>query len=108
MFQVNPGQYHETNPGQYLEQELFTVPTTARPPAQFHNLERSYTANYEVNDVKVDFDHQDEHKIYNVQAKAGDFIIGEVGRINVNNGQTLEVGLEFFRQRAERLLNEQL
>jgi len=88
--EVNPGQYHETNPGQYLEPEPFTGPTSARPPAQFHNLERSYTANYEVNDVKVDFDHQDEHKIYNVQAKAGDFIIGEVGRINVNNGQTLE------------------
>jgi hypothetical protein len=26
-----------------------------------------------------------------VQAKAGEFIIGEVGKINVNSGQTLEV-----------------
>ena len=34
---------------------------------------------------------QDETKIYNVQAKAGEFIIGEVGKINVNSGQTLEV-----------------
>ena len=39
----------------------------------------------------MDFDNRDEHKIYNVQAKAGDFIIGEVGKIDVNNGQTVEV-----------------
>merc|ERR1719278_1185247 len=73
--EINPGQYHEVNPGQ---------------SGQYHNFEKSYSKDYEVNDVKVDFDHQDEHKIYNVQAKAGDFIIGEVGRIDVNNGQTLE------------------
>ena len=47
---------------------------------------------HQVNNVKVDFDHQDNHKTYTVEAKAGDFIIGEVGRIDVNNGQTLEVG----------------
>ena len=29
--------------------------------------------------MKVDFDHQDNHKTYTVEAKAGDFIIGEVG-----------------------------
>ena len=45
----------------------------------------------QVNDVKVDFAHHENHKTYTVEAKAGDFIIGEVGRINVNNGQTLEV-----------------
>ena len=28
--------------------------------------------------MKVDFDHQDNHKTYTVEAKAGDFIIGEV------------------------------
>ena len=80
----------------------------------------------------MDFDHQDNHKTYTVEAKAGDFIIGEVrgtvgivdvdsadlwsllvsnlliapeasscnsyqllslqvGKIDVNNGQTLEV-----------------
>ena len=85
-----------------------------------------------MNNVKVDFDHQDNHKTYTVEAKAGDFIIGEVrgtvgivdvdsvdlwsllvsnlliapeasscnsyqllslqvGKIDVNNGQTLEV-----------------
>ena len=44
-----------------------------------------------MNDVKVDFAHHENHKTYTVEAKAGDFIIWEVGRINVNNGQTLEV-----------------
>ena len=47
----------------------------------------------QVNDVKVDFAHHENHNTYTVEAKAGDFIIGEVGRINVNNGQTLEVSL---------------
>jgi hypothetical protein len=97
--EINPGQYHEVNPGQYHEQnpgqyeELHPGQYNELSPGhagQYHNFEKSYSRDYEVNDVKVDFDHQDEHKIYNVQAKAGDFIIGEVGRIDVNNGQTLE------------------
>jgi len=97
--EINPGQYHEVNPGQYTEQnpgqyeELHPGQYNELHPGQsgqYHNFEKSYSKDYEVNDVKVDFDHQDEHKIYNVQAKAGDFIIGEVGRIDVNNGQTLE------------------
>ena len=29
----------------------------------------------------MDFDHQDNHKTYTVEAKAGDFIIGEVGTV---------------------------
>merc|ERR1719495_1274749 len=89
--EINPGQYTEQNPGQY--QELHPGQYNELHPGQsgqYHNFEKSYSKDYEVNDVKVDFDHQDEHKIYNVQAKAGDFIIGEVGRIDVNNGQTLE------------------
>ena len=49
-----------------------------------------------MNDVKVDFAHHENHKTYTVEAKAGDFIIGEVGRINVNNGQTLEVSCSQF------------
>ena len=36
-----------------------------------------------MNNVKVDFDHQDNHKTYTVEAKAGDFIIGEVGTVGV-------------------------
>jgi len=89
--EISPGQYHEQSPGQYEELHPGQY-NELHPgqPGQYHNFEKSYSEDYEVNDVKVDFDHQDEHKIYNVQAKAGDFIIGEVGRIDVNNGQTLE------------------
>ena len=72
---MNPGQYQAAHEGQYQDLE----PAYPRP------------GDYEVNEVKVDFDNRDEHKIYNVQAKAGDFIIGEVGKIDVNNGQTVEV-----------------
>merc|ERR1712106_1008743 len=85
------GQYNEVNPGQYQEEE-FTKPVSSKYPSkgQYRNHEDSYSEEYEVNNVKVDFDHQDNHKTYTVEAKAGDFIIGEVGRIDVNNGQTLE------------------
>jgi len=67
-------------------------PVSSKYPSkgQYRNHEDSYSEEYEVNNVKVDFDHQDNHKTYTVEAKAGDFIIGEVGRIDVNNGQTLE------------------
>merc|ERR1711962_196770 len=75
--EVNPGQYHETNPGQYN-------------PGQYSNLETNYSEDYEVNNVKVDFEHEDNHKTYTVEARAGDFFIGEVGKIDVSNGQTLE------------------
>lgn len=89
--EVHPGQYNEVNPGQYQEEE-FTKPVSSKYPSkgQYRNHEDSYSEEYEVNNVKVDFDHQDNHKTYTVEAKAGDFIIGEVGRIDVNNGQTLE------------------
>merc|ERR550534_2649627 len=94
--EVNPGQYHETNPGQY--HEVNPGQYDERDPGRYYkghegryqNLESAYPGDYEVNEVKVDFDNRDEHKIYNVQAKAGDFIIGEVGKIDVNNGQTVE------------------
>ena len=109
------GQYHETNPGPYQHDDIGDTaqpyihdtranyqhdPTGDTAPAYQHdtagdvsysNLDTNYPGDYEVNEVKVDFDNQDEHKIYNVQAKAGDFIIGEVGRIDINNGQTVEV-----------------
>ena len=125
--EVHPGQYHEVNPGQYQE-DVFTKPVSSKYPSkgQYRNHEDSYSEEYEVNNVKVDFDHQDNHKTYTVEAKAGDFIIGEVrpdinffcvklafdcslsrvtlypilllqvGRIDVNNGQTLEVCLPKF------------
>jgi len=67
---VNPGQYHETNPGQYNE---------------IHTKQ-----DLGVENVTFDFGHEDESRIYNVQANAGDFIIGEVGRIDINSGQTFQ------------------
>merc|ERR1712083_717127 len=77
--------------GQYQE-EVYTKSVSSQYPSKgkYRNHEDSYSEEYEVNNVKVDFDHQDNHKTYTVEAKAGDFIIGEVGRIDVNNGQTLE------------------
>ena len=35
-------------------------------------------------------------KTYDVAANVGDFIIGEVGRIDINSGQTLEVTIQYF------------
>ena len=100
--ELHPGQYHEVNPGQYQE-DVFTKPVSSKYPSkgQYRNHEDSYSEEYEVtnginicmlivlifgllqflvqvNNVKVDFDHQDNHKTYTVEAKAGDFIIGEV------------------------------
>jgi len=40
--------------------------------------------------LDVKFNPEEETKTYNLQKKSGNFIIGEVGKINVNNGQTLE------------------
>merc|ERR1712066_624653 len=70
------------------EAESTTIDLDLLYSGQYH--EDSQSEEYEVNNVKVDFDHQDNHKTYTVEAKAGDFIIGEVGKIDVNNGQTLE------------------
>merc|ERR1711976_983509 len=61
--EVNPGQYHEVNPGQYIGDE------GKYQSVKYQNLESTYPGGYEVNEVKVDFDNRDEHKIYNVQAK---------------------------------------
>merc|ERR1711981_767230 len=69
--QLHAGQYHEVNPGQYHEVN----------PGQYHGHSGVDPGNAR---------YRDHHKTYTVEAKAGDFIIGEVGRIDVNNGQTLE------------------
>ena len=44
-----------------------------------------------MNNVKVDFDHQDNHKTYTVEAKAGDFIIGEVGTVVIVDVDSADV-----------------
>lgn len=74
--EVNPGQYHEQNPGQYHEVN----------PGQYHE---KHPGQVDVESVKVDFQHSQDTRVYNVQASAGEFILGEVGRID-NYGQTLQ------------------
>ena len=39
----------------------------------------------------MDFDHQDNHKTYTVEAKAGDFIIGEVGTVVIVDVDSADV-----------------
>ena len=39
----------------------------------------------------MDFDHQDNHKTYTVEAKAGDFIIGEVGTVVIVDVDSVDV-----------------
>merc|ERR1719228_405087 len=76
--EVHPGQYHEKNPGQYHEVN----------PGQYHEV---HPGQVDVESVKVDFQHRSQDtRSYNVQASAGKFILGEVGRIDLNSGQTLE------------------
>merc|ERR1711874_96656 len=76
--EVNPGQYHETNPGQYHESN----------PGQYD--EKNPGQDLGVDKITVNFDHGETSRSYNVKANAGDFIIGEVGRIDIDSGQTLE------------------
>jgi len=87
----HPGQYHEHHPGQYNEKH----------PGQYHEVhpgqydktkeDKGKTHdNLGVENVTVDFEHGQESRIYNVQANAGEFIIGEVGKIDINSGQTLQ------------------
>jgi len=84
--EINPGQYHELNPGQYHESN----------PGQYHETnpgqydEKHPGQDFGVDNLTVDFDHTADSRVYNVKANAGDFIIGEVGRIDINSGQTFE------------------
>jgi len=80
--EVNPGQYHETNPGQY--HEINPGQYKQRNEGQYHETN---PGKYE---AVVQFNENDETKSYNVHRKTGDYIIGEVGKIDVNNGQTFE------------------
>jgi len=76
--EINPGQYHETNPGQYHESN----------PGQYD--EKQAGQDLGVDKITVNFDHGEKSRSYNVKANAGEFIIGEVGRIDIDSGQTLE------------------
>jgi len=58
------------------------------------NITRKNPGQYRVDDediqVSVDDNSEDDSRTYDVRANAGDFIIGEVGKIDINSGQTLE------------------
>ena len=43
--------------------------------------------------VEVEYFPEEKIKTYNVHRKTGDFVIGEAGKIDTNNGQTLEVNM---------------
>jgi len=89
--EVNPGQYHEENPGQYHEEnpgqyhEEFPGQYHEYNPGQYHEI----SSGQEVQ-LDIEFNPEDETKTYNVHKKTGEYIIGEVGKIDINNGQTLE------------------
>ena len=93
--EINPGQYHEVNPGQYHEKNPGQYHETN--PGQYHESNPGqYDAKQSGQDLGVDkitvnFDHGEKSRSYNVKANAGEFIIGEVGRIDIDSGQTLEV-----------------
>merc|ERR1711962_1739794 len=76
------GQYHEVNPGQYHEEN----------PGQYHGVNEGqyHETNPGQYEAVVQFNEKDETQSYNVHRKTGDYIIGEVGKIDINNGQTLE------------------
>lgn len=82
--EINPGQYHEVNPGQYLE----TNPGQYHEvnPGQYHEINPGQ--DYEVDNYEVDVNRKGDARIYNIETKVGDFIVGEVGRID--KGQTSE------------------
>merc|ERR1740137_198223 len=73
--ETNLGQYHEVNPGQYHETN----------PGQYHEIHPGQEVQ-----LNIEFNPEEETKTYNVHKKTGDYIIGEVGKINVNDGQTME------------------
>merc|ERR1711936_989191 len=70
--EVNPGQYHEVHPGQYIDDS-----SSESNNQKDHKVEL------------VDVEQTDNAKIYNVQQRVNEFIIGEYGTIS-NSGQTLQ------------------
>lgn len=109
--EVNPGQYHEINPGQYHEVH----------PGQYHEINPGqdvtahpdndyddYNTQLDTIQVEMDQDLEEDTRIYNIKVKVGEFVVGEVGKIN--NGQTFGgvrytvVDGEVDEQRIARIL----
>eukprot|EP00096_Caligus_rogercresseyi_P010272 TRINITY_DN3688_c0_g1_i1.p1 TRINITY_DN3688_c0_g1~~TRINITY_DN3688_c0_g1_i1.p1 ORF type:complete len:457 (-),score=99.76 TRINITY_DN3688_c0_g1_i1:480-1850(-) len=83
--EINPGQYHEVNPGQYHEEN----------PGQYYEINPGQYVHHseteEGNPTTIQIHHRDEDKkVYNVQSKVDEFIIGEYGTISKSSGQTLQ------------------
>merc|ERR1719483_329920 len=84
--EINPGQYNEDHPGQYYEEHPGQY--NEDHPGQYY--EEHPGQDLGVDKITVNFDHGEKSRSYNVKANAGDFIIGEVGRIDIKSGQTFE------------------
>lgn len=83
-YEDSPGQYHEDNPGQY--HEVHPGQYHERHPGQYHEVNPGQ--DLVVDNIEVDVNNsEDDTRIYNIQANAGEFVVGEVGEIN--NGQIL-------------------
>ncbi len=111
--EVNPGQYHEVNPGQYYEPKpspyVGASASSAAEVGQYHEVNPGqyhevnpgqyhevnpgqYDAKAEEDDLKVEVEveRDGDRRVYNVQSKVDEFIIGEYGTINEQSGQTLQ------------------
>ncbi len=83
--EVNPGQYHEVNPGQYHE----VNPGQYQP--DMYEKPASSSSGDQLGEVEVEVEEAGEgRRVYNVQSKVDDFIIGEFGTLSERNGETLQ------------------
>ena len=86
VIQVNPGQYHEVNPGQYHEvnpgQPLPEEQAAVEPAATAADSSQPKLGKVQLDVVKS----TDDAKVYNVQSRVDEFIIGEYG--TYTDGQT--------------------
>ena len=89
--EVNPGQYHEDSPGQYHENSPGQYHESN--PGQYHEVHPGQYTHVPDDEVEVEVERVagiPNRRVYNVQSKVDQFIIGEYGTINENSGQTLK------------------
>ena len=100
-YEVNPGQYHENSPGQYHEDSpgqyksdsIFSGQYHETNPGQYHEVNPGQYTHVPDDEVEVEVERVagvPNRRVYNVQSKVDQFIIGEYGTINENSGQTLK------------------
>ena len=92
--EINPGQYHEVHPGQYHEinpgQDV-----TAHPGDEYED----YDTQLDTIQVDMDQDLEEDTRIYNIKVKVGEFVVGEVGKIN-------NVGRKYIGDISTSTINE--